>query len=142
MLEENKNCRLRGSSLPIPLSTQTFQCLFNLPHPCNRIDTHYSNCPSTISARHLLIPMSRFFGLFADTVDSPHSEHRYPPDPGKPTTLWTCSVSEKEFGCMTPRPSPQKSANVRIYSGFAATRSEDCRLYYRSSHRPKGSRTL
>jgi hypothetical protein len=39
-----------------------------------------------------------------DTVDSPQIGH--PPGPDKPL-LRSCSVSGKEFGYMTARPSPQ-----------------------------------
>jgi hypothetical protein len=48
------------------------------------------------------------------TVDSHVSEQppdpvsEQPPDPGKRVTLRTCSVSGKEFRCMTPLPSQQK----------------------------------
>jgi hypothetical protein len=45
------------------------------------------------------------------TVDKPRIGH--PPSPHKPVVLRTCSVSGKEFVCMTARPSPRYPLTFR-----------------------------
>jgi hypothetical protein len=45
------------------------------------------------------------------TLDSPQIGH--PPDPDNTLALRTCSVSGKEFGRITARPSPQQPPALR-----------------------------
>jgi hypothetical protein len=61
-----------------------------------------SECVRRLHTNFLRLESMR---VWYDAVGSPQIGR--PPDPDKPAALRTCSVSGKEFGCMTARPSPQ-----------------------------------
>jgi hypothetical protein len=87
------------------LYNASLTCYYDLPPP---LFVHISRGWKSIRECIFLPPP---IALKASTLRilKIHPESEHPPEPGKPVTLRTCSVSGQEFGCMTTHPSPPKS---------------------------------